>query len=115
MSTARNEALSWVVHIFAPQSERRAVSEELISRNVMSRGRRTSMRLEPELWSALHEICRREGMTMARTIQSIEAENVSGSRTSAVRTHIVRYFRTAATEQGHAAAGHGAAKGSRRR
>ncbi len=86
-----------------------------MSRNVMSRTGRTSMRLEPELWSALHEICRREAMTMTRAIQSIEAAGESGGRTSAVRTHIVRYFRAAATELGHAAAGHGMAKGIRRK
>jgi len=35
-------------------------SSRLINRNVVAERGRTSMRLEPELWDALAEICRRE-------------------------------------------------------
>lgn len=82
----------------------------LINRNVNSARGRTSMRLEPELWNALEEICQREGVSLTETVQMIEtrweqAGQTSG-RTSAVRVHIVDYFRAAATEDGHARAGH---------
>lgn len=89
-----------------------AVSDSrLINRNVMSARGRTSMRLEPELWEALEEICRREHLTLTSAVQAIEtrwadAGQTSG-RTSAVRVHIVDYFRNAATELGHATAKHG--------
>ncbi len=33
---------------------------ELVMRNVNVRGRRTSIRLEPQIWDTLAEICRRE-------------------------------------------------------
>jgi predicted DNA-binding ribbon-helix-helix protein len=83
----------------------------LVNRNVTASGARTSIRLEPELWDALMEICRRERMTLARIVQAIETKRLSahdaGGRTSAVRVHIVEYFRAAATEAGHAAANHG--------
>ncbi len=68
------------------------------------------MRLEPELWSALEEICEREGLSLAEAVQRIELADPrtsEGGRTSAVRVHIVSYFRAAATEDGHRAIGHG--------
>ena len=66
------------------------------------------MRLEPELWDALHEICSREDKTLAALVQEIERSRLSGGRTSAVRVYVVAYFRAAASEDGHRAAGHGA-------
>ena len=78
----------------------------LINRNITSQQGRTSMRLEPELWSALDEMCQRERLTITMAIQAIEAAAPSGSRTSAVRVHLMRYFREAATEEGHRRAGH---------
>jgi len=36
----------------------------LISRNITVSGHRTSMRLEPEMWDALAEVCRREGASL---------------------------------------------------
>jgi predicted DNA-binding ribbon-helix-helix protein len=84
----------------------------LVNRNVTAGGARTSIRLEPELWDALLEICKRERMTLARIVQNIETKRLAaadtGGRTSAVRVHIMEYFRAAATEAGHAAANHGA-------
>jgi predicted DNA-binding ribbon-helix-helix protein len=81
----------------------------LVNRNIVARRGRTSMRLEPELWAALEEICRRETRSLAGLVQEIEEAGHPGGRTSAVRVHVVAYFRRAATEDGHAAAGHGAA------
>jgi predicted DNA-binding ribbon-helix-helix protein len=79
----------------------------LVNRNVVARNGRTSMRLEPELWHALDEIRRREGLSLAALVQRIEGAGHPGGRTSAVRVYALNYFRTAATEQGHRDAGHG--------
>jgi predicted DNA-binding ribbon-helix-helix protein len=65
------------------------------------------MRLEPELWNALEEIAHREGQSIGEIVKRIEARGHPGGRTSAVRVHVLTYFRQAATEQGHQAAGHG--------
>jgi predicted DNA-binding ribbon-helix-helix protein len=83
-------------------------SSRLINRNVVAGRGRTSMRLEPELWDALAEICRREGQDMNRLVRQIEATGHSGGRTSAVRVFVLQYFRAAANEAGHEAARHGA-------
>jgi len=79
----------------------------LINRNVVAGRGRTSMRLEPELWDALAEICRREGQDMNRLVRQIEATGHSGGRTSAVRVFVLQYFRAAASKSGHLATGHG--------
>ena len=82
-------------------------TSRLVNRNVTSTNGRTSMRLEPELWAALEEICHRESMTLADLVKSIERRGHPGGRTSAVRVFVLTYFRNAAGEEGHRAAGHG--------
>jgi predicted DNA-binding ribbon-helix-helix protein len=84
----------------------------LVNRNVVAERGRTSMRLEPELWDALYEICQRESVGVGELIRQIEGRGHAGGRTSAVRVFILQYFRTAATEEGHSAAGHGQQSGS---
>jgi predicted DNA-binding ribbon-helix-helix protein len=65
------------------------------------------MRLEPELWDALLEICEREGQDISTLVRRVEASGHAGGRTSAVRVFVLDYFRAAASEGGHAAVGHG--------
>jgi len=79
----------------------------LQNRNIQLNGQRTSLRLEPLMWEALEEICRREGRSLNDICACIEAQRGRSSRTAAVRVFILRYFRAAATESGHGAAGHG--------
>lgn len=79
----------------------------LINRNVIAERGRTSMRLEPELWNGLHEICQREHIGIGELVRRIEQGGHAGGRTSAVRVYVVMYFRAAATEEGHRLAGHG--------
>ena len=67
------------------------------------------MRLEPEVWDALREVCLREGIDLRDLIKRVEHESSPGGRTSAVRVHVLQYFRAAATEEGHRECGHGSA------
>ncbi len=85
----------------------------LINRNVFAGRGRTSMRLEPELWSALGEICGREGIDLGHLVRRVESGLRPGERTSAIRVYALNYFRDAATEEGHLAAGHGPAPQAR--
>ncbi len=84
------------------------VRSRLVNRNIVAGRGRTSMRLEPELWDALVEICRREGLDPGQLVRRVEEQGHAGGRTSAVRVYLLAYFRSAATEAGHADAGHGA-------
>jgi predicted DNA-binding ribbon-helix-helix protein len=61
------------------------------------------MRLEPELWEALADICRMERIGLSEMIRNIELRGHPGGRTSAVRVFIVQYFRGIVT--GHAGRG----------
>ena len=83
-------------------------SSRLVNRNVTALRGRTSMRLEPELWEALEEICNREKLTLGEVVKLVEQRGHPGGRTSAVRVYVLGYFRAAVSEEGHRAAGHGA-------
>ncbi len=80
----------------ASSQESAGVPSQLINRNVTAHRGRTSMRLEPELWDALDEICRRERVTLGELVRRIEQRGHPGGRTSAVRVHLLQYFRRAA-------------------
>lgn len=79
----------------------------LVSGNVTIAGRRTSMRLEPEMWAALKAICARERLSIHVVCTLIDERRGEGGLTSAVRTFMVKYYEGAATEEGHERAGHG--------
>jgi predicted DNA-binding ribbon-helix-helix protein len=84
-------------------------NSRLINRNIVAASGRSSMRLEPEIWDALFEICRRENIAMAELVRKVDGGREIGGRTSAIRVYAFNYFRQAATEDGHRLAGHGAA------
>jgi predicted DNA-binding ribbon-helix-helix protein len=79
----------------------------LLNRNVTIAGRRTSMKLEPDMWDALDEVCRREQVTVHDVCTLVAERHRGNNLTAAMRVFILGYFRTAATEQGHLSAGHG--------
>lgn len=80
----------------------------LVSRNVTIGVHRTSVRLEPDMWNGLREICRREHVTIhdIATVVAIR-KPLNSSLTAAIRVFVMAYFRSAATEEGHSRAGHG--------
>lgn len=83
-------------------------SGTLVSRNITVGGHRTSARLEPDMWDALSEICRRERMDKHTLCTLISRrKHPETSLTAAIRVFIMAYFRAAATEEGHSLAGHG--------
>src|SRR5688572_23853611 len=80
----------------------------LVSRNITVSGRRTSVRLEPEMWRALKEISTRENCSIHELCTLISfRKNKRTSLTAAIRVFLMLYFRAATTEDGHGKAGHG--------
>jgi predicted DNA-binding ribbon-helix-helix protein len=81
----------------------------LINRNVTVNGRRTSLRLEPEMWDALEEVAKREGVRVSDVVSRIDRDlrGPGSGLTARVRVFVLGYFRAAATENGHLNAGHG--------
>lgn len=80
----------------------------LVSRNITVLGHRTSVRLEPDMWTALKDIADREGCKIHDVCSLIALRKEQGtSLTAAIRVFIVLYYKAAATEEGHQRAGHG--------
>ena len=72
----------------------------LVSGNVTIAGHRTSLRLEPEMWDALKDVCTRERLSIHEVCTRIDARRQDGtSLTAAVRTFMVTYYRDAATNE----------------
>lgn len=65
----------------------------LESRNVTVGGRRTSMRLEPQMWEALESIARGEGITLNNLCTQIDQRRREVGLTSATRVFIISYYR----------------------
>lgn len=88
----------------------------LVSRNITVAGKRTSVRLEPEMWRALKEISTRENCTIHELCTLISfRKNKRTSLTAAIRVFLMLYFRAATTEDGHGKAGHGSFDNMKRR
>ncbi len=84
------------------------IKSSLVSRNITILGKRTSVRLEPEMWSAMKEISTREKCTIhdVCSLVSLRKKN-NTSLTAAIRVFIMLYFKASSTEEGHARVGHG--------
>jgi predicted DNA-binding ribbon-helix-helix protein len=76
----------------------------LVNRNVTMSSHRTSMRMEPEMWAAIHDICMRENIPTDELIRQAEAAAGEGGRSSAVRIFVLGYFRALAMPHGAAIA-----------
>lgn len=85
-----------------------AVKSSLVSRNITILGKRTSVRLEQEMWLAIKDIAKRENCTSHDLCSLISLrKRPNTSLTAAIRVFIMLYFKAAATEDGHERAGHG--------
>ena len=69
------------------------MESSLVSRNVRVGARRTSVRLEPELWEALDDICIREDRSLHQLCTALGRAPGDGGFTSRLRVFILVYFR----------------------
>jgi predicted DNA-binding ribbon-helix-helix protein len=98
------------------ESNEYELKSTLVSRNITVFNRRTSIRLEPEMWMALREIAKREQCSIHDLCTLIGVrKNENTSLTAAIRVFLMLYFRSAATEAGHSSAGHGSFENMMRR
>jgi predicted DNA-binding ribbon-helix-helix protein len=68
----------------------------LQSRNVRIHDRRTSVRLEPEMWSALNEIAKIESCSIHDLCGAVhDLKDPSASFTAALRVFLMEYYRAA--------------------
>jgi len=80
----------------------------LISKNILVDGRRTSVRLEPEMWIALKDISTREKCSIHELCTLVNmCKRPASTLTAGIRVFLMLYYRAATTEEGHLHAGHG--------
>lgn len=65
----------------------------LESRNVTVGNKRTSMRLEPQMWDSLERIAQTEGVTLNNLCTQIDLRRGEIGLTSATRVFIISYYR----------------------
>jgi len=95
-------------HTNTPKSISGENKSTLVSRNITVLGKRTSVRLEPEMWNSLQEIAKREDCKIHDICSLIQLrKNPNTSLTAAIRVFLMLYYRAAATSEGHRKAGHG--------
>src|SRR5947209_7401723 len=68
----------------------------LVIHNIVVGGHRTSVRLEPVMWDALHDIARRSRVTLHDLVTEIDRRRTASSLTAAIRVYIVDFYRAAA-------------------
>src|ERR1700693_2686663 len=68
----------------------------LVIHHVVVGGHRTSVRLEPVMWDALHDIARRLRATTHDLVTDIDRDRTASSLTAAIRVYIVDFYRAAA-------------------
>lgn len=69
----------------------------LVSKNVRIHDRRTSVRLEPEMWQALREVSEIEGCSIHDLCGAVhDLKGAGASFTAALRVFLMEYYRTAA-------------------
>ena len=82
-------------------------STSLVSHNLAFSGRKTTVRLEDETWASFKDVAEREKCSIDELASRIHSRKKRGqSFTSAIRVFVMLYYRDAATEAGHAKAGH---------
>jgi predicted DNA-binding ribbon-helix-helix protein len=64
--------------------------------NVVVGTKRTSVRLEPVMWDALHDIARRRRLSVGALVTEIDSWRTGFGLTAAIRVYIVKFYRAAA-------------------
>jgi predicted DNA-binding ribbon-helix-helix protein len=80
-----------------PAAKKTAAQGALISKNVRIHDRRTSIRLEPEMWDALKEIADIENCSIHDLCGAVhDLKEEGASFTAALRVFLMEYYRTVA-------------------
>jgi predicted DNA-binding ribbon-helix-helix protein len=73
------------------------IDARLMVRNIVVGGRRTSVRLEADMWQALCDIARRHQASVNEICTLVSQRRGGSSLTAALRAFALRYFRIAAS------------------
>ena len=66
------------------------MTRDLVKHSVTIAGHRTSISLEPEFWSALRDIAKRNNRSLGSEIAVIDAERGTRNLSSAIRVYVLK-------------------------
>lgn len=80
-------------------STRVRATASLVAGNIKLHGRRTSVRLEPEMWRALHDVAEAERLSIHDICSTVDdCKGKDESFSSALRVFLLKYYRAAASD-----------------
>ena len=71
----------------------------VVKRSIVVAGRKTSVSLEDEFWSALREIAGGRHLTLSELVGDIDAQRQHGNFSSTLRLFVLEYYRGKAAEK----------------
>jgi predicted DNA-binding ribbon-helix-helix protein len=70
-----------------------AMKSQVVKRSIVVAGHKTSVSLEDDFWKGLKEIARSRDMTLSDLVAAIDAGRHHGNLSSAIRLHVLRFYR----------------------
>lgn len=71
----------------------REFNPDIVKRSVVVAGHKTSVSLEDAFWHALKDIAREQSVSLRSLVADIDAGRSGGNLSSAVRLHVLAYYR----------------------
>ncbi len=71
-----------------------ATGASMNCRNLKVNGRRTSLRLEQEIWDALEDVARRRCLSVSDLVSEVDGRRGDGALASELRVYLLGYYRT---------------------
>ena len=76
----------------------------VVKRSVVVADHKTSVSLEDEFWSSMKEIAALQDMTLSEVVSEIHKSRTHENLSSAIRLHVLNFYRNGATRAGHTVA-----------
>jgi predicted DNA-binding ribbon-helix-helix protein len=71
----------------------------IVKRSIELNGHKTSVSLEDEFWTSLRSIANLQHVSLPALLQTIDAGRENANLSSAIRVHVLNYYRTRAAAQ----------------
>jgi predicted DNA-binding ribbon-helix-helix protein len=69
------------------------MKSRVMKRSTLVNGRKTSVTLEDEFWTALKEIAATQNVGISQLISTIDSQRQHNNLSSAIRVHVLSYYR----------------------
>ena len=73
---------------------RRNPASQVRKRSIVVSGHKTSVSLEDEFWSAVHDMARERAVTLSRFLDDIDKERRNRNLSSAIRVFVLEHYRS---------------------